>query len=189
MAVGYATGGRTPCDPRHKSKNASQARSQSRNLERSRSGARRGRGLARAALLYLVRASVIQCKLQPVAANSIASFHEIGNSRSRRADGANAYTCWIDWHTDRCSPNRSIVMPPSIVIPAMPVKGIIDPTRVRTVWRSPKRVSPHGTDHAADDCSRRSGDDKSSSGAESRADCVRSRTRRRNRHQRDGRAC
>ena len=77
MAVGYATGGRTPCDPRHKSKNASQGRSQSRNLERSCSGARRTRGLARAALLYLVRASVIQCKLQPVAANSIASFQKL----------------------------------------------------------------------------------------------------------------
>ena len=34
-------------------------------------------GLARAALLYLVRASVIQCKLQPVAANSIASFQKL----------------------------------------------------------------------------------------------------------------
>ena len=85
--------------------------------------------------------------------------------------------------------NHSIIMPPSIVVPAMPVKGIIDPARVRTVWRSPKRVSPHGTDHATDDCSRRSGDDKSSSGAKGCADCVRSRTRRRSRHQRDGRAC
>jgi hypothetical protein len=84
MAVGYATGGRTPCDPRHKSKNASQGRSQSRNLERSCSGARRARGLARAALLYLVRASVIRCKLQPVAANSIASFHKMA-TRGRGA--------------------------------------------------------------------------------------------------------
>jgi hypothetical protein len=188
MAVGYATGGRTPCDPRHKSKNASQGRSQSRNLERSCSGARRARGLARAALLYLVRASVIQCKLQPVAANSIASFHKLATR------GRGALTVQMPILAGRLAhrsmlSNRSIVMPPSIVITAMPVKGIIDPTRVRTVWRSPKRVSPHGTDHAADDCSRRSGDDKSSSGAESRADCVRSRTRRRNRHQRDGRAC
>jgi hypothetical protein len=85
--------------------------------------------------------------------------------------------------------NRSIIMPPSIVVPAMPIKGIIDPARVRTVWRSPKRVSPHGTDHAADDCSRRPGDDKSSSGAKGCADCVRSRTCWRSRHQRDGRAC
>ena len=189
MAVGYATGGRTPCDPRHKSKNASQGRSQSRNLERSCSLARRGRGTSAGSFdLFGAR------KRHSVQASAGGrKFHrvvpEIGKSRLRRADGANAYTRWTDWHTDRCSPNRSIVMPPSIVIPAMPVKGIIDPTRVRTVWRSPKRVSPHGTDHAADDCSRRPGDDKSSSGAESRADCVRSRTRRRNRHQRDGRAC
>jgi hypothetical protein len=90
---------------------------------------------------------------------------EIGKSWLRRADGANAYTRWIDWHIDRCSPSRSIIMPPSIVIPAMPVKGIVDPTRVRTVWRSPKRVSPHGTDHAADDCTRRPGNDKSNCGS------------------------
>jgi hypothetical protein len=38
----------------------------------------------RAALLYLVRASVIQCKLQPVAANFIASFYKLA-TRGRGA--------------------------------------------------------------------------------------------------------
>ena len=84
----------------------------------------------------------------------------------------------IDALTRAQQSDRLIIMPPSIVVSAMPVKGIIDPARVRA-------PPPHATD----DCSRRSGDDKSSSGAKGCADRVRSRTRRRSRHQRDGRAC
>ena len=133
-------------------------------------------------------------QLQLARANSIASFQKsvsrgCGALTAQMLILAGSIGTSIDAFPIAQSSDRLIIMPPSIVVPAMPVKGIIDPARVRTVWRSPKRVSPHGTDHATDDCSRRSGDDKSSSGAKGCADCVRSRTRRRSRHQRDGRAC
>jgi hypothetical protein len=74
------------------------------------------------------------------------------------------------------APNSSVVMPPPAVIPAMPVKGIVDPASVRTVWGSPKRVSPYGADHTTDDRARRPGNDKSSSGTKSCADGVSPRT-------------
>ena len=74
------------------------------------------------------------------------------------------------------APNSSVVMPPPAEIPAMPVKGIVDPASVRTVWGSPKRVSPYGADHTTDDRARRPGNDKSSSGTKSCADGVSPRT-------------
>jgi len=46
---------------------------------------------------------------------------------------------------------RSIMMPPSPIITAVSVKGIIYPTSLRTVWRPPKRMSPYGAHHTADD--------------------------------------
>lgn len=72
--------------------------------------------------------------------------------------------------------SRSVVMPTPAVIAAMPVKGIVNPTRVRTVCRPPKRPSPHGADHTTDDRAWRPSDDKSSSSAKSCADGVCPRT-------------
>jgi hypothetical protein len=64
---------------------------------------------------------------------------------------------------------RSIMMPPSPVITAMSVKGIIYPTSLRTVWRPPKRMSPYGAHYAADDRTGRAGDEEARSRAKPRA--------------------
>src|SRR6516164_2090191 len=60
---------------------------------------------------------------------------------------------------------RSIMMPPPPVITAVPVKGIIYPTSLGTVWRSPKRMSPYGAHHTADDRTGRAGDEEARSRA------------------------
>ena len=67
----------------------------------------------------------------------------------------------------------------------MPVKGIVDPTGVRTVGGSPKRVTPYCAHYTTDYSPRRSRNEKPSSSSESRAYRVRLRTGRRNRNQRD----
>jgi len=146
--------------------------------------------------------------VDPVNCNEIVSSGLVAAARARSGPSADWYICAPTASANALAAGRqereatkdycgkdvwitaracSIAMPSSAVISAVPIKGIIDPTRVRTVWRAPKRVSPHGANHAADDCSRGSGDDQSGSDAKGRADCVRPRTRRRSRYDRDGR--
>ena len=84
---------------------------------------------------------------------------------------------------------RSIVIPPSPVITAVPVKGIIDPTSVRTIGRSPKRVSPYSTDYAADDRPWRPGDKEARSRTKRRTNGVSSRVGGRGCHKSDECGC
>ena len=80
---------------------------------------------------------------------------------------------------------RSIVMPPSPVITAVPVKGIVYPTSLRTVWRPPKRVSPYSADHAADDRPWRPRDEEARSRAKRRTNGMSSRMGERSCHEND----
>jgi hypothetical protein len=68
--------------------------------------------------------------------------------------------------------------PPAGVIPAMPVKTIINPACARTIRRSPKRSAPDRADNAADHGANGAGYHKSGTGAESRANGIGSGTRR-----------
>ena len=80
---------------------------------------------------------------------------------------------------------RSIMMPPSPIITAVSVKGIIYPTSLRTVWRPPKRMSPYGAHHTADDRTGWAGDEEARSRAKCCTNRVRSRIARRSCHESD----
>jgi hypothetical protein len=59
---------------------------------------------------------------------------------------------------DIAKPVSLIIVPSTAVIPAMPVKTIIDPACTRTVRGAPKRSSPNCADDAADNGTGRSSD-------------------------------
>ena len=83
----------------------------------------------------------------------------------------------------------SIMMPPSPIITAVSVKGIIYPTSLRTVWRPPKRMSPYGAHHTADDRTGRAGDEEARSRAKRCTNRVRSRIARGGCHEGDECGC
>src|SRR6516162_592748 len=67
-----------------------------------------------------------------------------------------------------------VIMPPTGgVIPAMPVERIIDPACVRTIRRSPKRMSPDPTNNSTNHRTRGPSDHETSPGTKRRPDGIR----------------
>jgi hypothetical protein len=91
-----------------------------------------------------------------------------------------------------CCGGRSgslIIMPSTGVIPAMPVEGIIDPARARTIRRPPKRPSPERAYNTADHSTGRPGDHKSAPGTECCTNSIGFRTCRSSDHQENWCGC
>src|SRR5262249_9506988 len=129
----------------------------------------------------------------PDCGGSLAMFAAIPDDHKEKCGACRTFgvfqpnwSCWLTRqlrHVGRNPPRLSILVPSTVVIPAMPIEGIIDPACARTIRRSPKRSSPDCAHNATNHSANRPSDHKPGPNTECCANSIGFRTCRSSDHQ------